>query len=149
VGLFDSSDEHPPAKARRYVITGIVFVLLITGFCVYLLRYHTEKTTVRHFMDTVVAGNMQEAYKLWKPAPSYSLKDFEDDWGPQSFNGAIKSYRIKDAQRLPSASGVIIVLDVSPYAPFPPKSDELKSSKTTEIRIWVQFKDESLGFPPF
>jgi hypothetical protein len=149
VGIFDSSDEHPPARVRRYVITGIVFVALVIGFAFYLLRYHQEKETVRHFMDDVVAGKMDEAYKLWKPAPSYSFKDFQDDWGPQSFNGAIRSYRIKDAQRLPSASGVIILLEVSPYQPFPPKSDELKSSKTTEVRIWVQFKDQSLGFPPF
>lgn len=149
MGIFDSSDEHPPDKARRYFFTGLAFVLLVAGFCFYLLRYHTEKNTARHFMDDVVAGNMQEAYQLWHPAPSYSFKDFQDDWGPQGFNGAIKSYRIKDAQRLPSASGVIIVMDVSPYAPFPSKSDVAESAKTTEVRIWVQFKDQSLGFPPF
>jgi hypothetical protein len=149
VGLFDNSDEHPPAKARRYVVTAIAFVVLVGLFCAYLLRYHKEVETVRHFMDTVVAGNMDEAYRLWKPAPSYSLKDFQDDWGPQSFNGPIKSYRIKDKQRLPSASGVIVMLEVSPYSPFPPKSDEVKSAKTTEVRLWVQFKDQSLSFPPF
>jgi hypothetical protein len=149
VGLFDNSDEHPPAKALRYVITAIAFVLLVGGFCLYLLRYHTEKNTVRHFMDTLIAGNAEEAYKLWKPAPSYSLKDFEDDWGPQAYSGGIKSYQIKDAQRLPSASGVIVTLDVSPYSPFPPKTDELKSAKSTELKLWVQFKDESIGFAPF
>ena len=149
MGIFDNSDEHPPAKAMRYVITGLVFVALVVGFCFYLLRYHTEKVTVRHFMDTLIAGNIEEAYKLWKPAPSYSLKDFQDDWGPQAYNGGIKSYEIKDAQRLPSASGVIVTLEVSPYSPFPPKTDELKSAKNTEVKLWVQFKDESIGFAPF
>jgi hypothetical protein len=149
VGLLDNSDEHPPAKAMRYFITGLAFVLLVVGFCFYLLRYHTEKNSVRHFMDALIVGNYQEAYRLSKPAPSYSFKDFQDDWGPQAYNGGIKSFQIKDASRLPSASGVVITLDVSPYSPFPPKTDELKSAKNTEVKLWVQFKDESIGFAPF
>jgi hypothetical protein len=150
VGLFDNSDEHPPAKAMRYVITGIAFVLLVAGFCYfYLLRYHTEKNTVRHFMNALIAGNTQEAYQVSKPAASYSFKDFEDDWGPQAYNGGIKSFRIEDATRLESGAGVAVTVEVSPYAPFPPKSDELKSAKTTEVKLWVQFKDESIGLAPF
>jgi hypothetical protein len=149
VGLFDTSDEHPPAKAMRYFITGLVFVLLVVGFCFYLLRYHTEKDSVRHFMNALISGDTQKAYQLSKPAPSYSFKDFQDDWGPQAYSGGIKSYEIKDAQRLPSGSGVIVTLEVSPYAPFPPKTDELKSAKNTEVKLWVEFKDESIGFAPF
>jgi hypothetical protein len=149
VGLFDTSDEHPPAKAMRYFITGLVFVLLVVGFCFYLLRYHTEKDSVRNFMNALISGDTQKAYQLSKPAPSYSFKDFQDDWGPQAYSGGIKSYEIKDAQRLPSGSGVIVTLEVSPYAPFPPKTDELKSAKNTEVKLWVEFKDESIGFAPF
>ncbi len=133
----------------RYVITAIVFILLVAGFCLYLLRYHTEKNSVRNFMNALIAGDTQKAYQLSKPAPSYSFKDFQDDWGPQAYSGGIKSFEIKDATRLPSASGVVVTLEVSPYAPFPPKSDELKSAKNTEVKLWVQFKDESIGFAPF
>ena len=133
----------------RYVITVIAFILLVGGFCLYLLRYHTEKDTVRNFMNALIAGDTQKAYQLSKPAPSYSFKDFQDDWGPQAYNGGIKSFQIKDAQRLPSASGAIITLEVSPYSPFPPKTDELKSAKTQEVKLWVQFKDESISFAPF
>jgi hypothetical protein len=149
VGLFDTSAEHPPAKALRYIITVIAFILLVGGFCLYLLRYHTEKNSVRNFMNALIAGDTQKAYQLSKPAPSYSFKDFQDDWGPQAYNGGIKSFQIKDATRLPSASGVVVTLEVSPYSPFPPKSDELKSAKSTEVKLWVQFKDESIGFAHF
>jgi hypothetical protein len=149
VGIFDSSDEHPPAKVRRYVITGIAFVALIVILAAYLFRFHQEEATVRHFLDTVVAGNMEEAYKLWKPAPSYSFKDFQDDWGPQSLNGGIKSYRIGKGERMPSASGVVFRVELSPFQPFPSENDVVKSNKTNEVRLWVQFKDQSIGFSPF
>jgi hypothetical protein len=46
------------------------------------------------------------------------------------------------------ASGVVATIEVSPYAPFPDDHDAAKQSKTKEVRIWVQFKDQSLGFPP-
>jgi hypothetical protein len=148
VGIFDSSDEHPPDKVRRYIITTIAFVALVAGAMWYLLRFHTEKHTVHHFLDTVVAGNLEGAYKIWKPAPSYSFKDFTDDWGPQGYYGPIKSYHIEDMEHLSNASGVVVVVEVSPYQPFPDDQDALKQGKTKEVRLWVEFKDQSLGFPP-
>jgi hypothetical protein len=148
VGIFDSTDEHPPAKVRRYIITTIAFVALVAGAMWYLLRFHTEKHTVHHFLDTVVAGNLEEAYKIWEPSPSYSFKDFTDDWGPQGYYGPIKSYHIEDTEHLSNASGVVVVVEVSPYQPFPDDHDALKQGKTKEVRLWVEFKDQSLGFPP-
>jgi hypothetical protein len=153
VGLFDSTEEHPPAKMRRYIITGAVFIAIIVGYCAYLLRFHTEEKTVRHFMDTVVAGNMDEAYRIWKPTATYSFKDFMEDWGPNGYYGPIKSYHLEHLERLPNAagaapSGVVATIEVSPYSPFPEDHDAAKQSKTKEARIWVEFKDQSLGFPP-
>ena len=68
MGLFDSTEEHPPAKVRRYVITGLAFVLLVVLGCWYLLRYHAEKNAVRQFLNTVAAGKMDDAYRIWKPS---------------------------------------------------------------------------------
>ena len=47
-----------------------------------------------------------------------------------------------------SASGVIVTVAVSPFAPFPANNDDAKQNKTKEVRLWVQFKDQSLGFAP-
>ncbi len=149
MGLFDSTEEHPPSKVLRYIITGVVFVGLIAGFIAYQLRFHTEEGTLRHFMDAVVAGKMDEAYRIWKPSETYSFKDFLEDWGPEGYYGPIKSYRLEHIEKnKPNASGVVATIELSPYQPFPDDHDAAKQSKTKEVRLWVEFKDQSLGFPP-
>jgi hypothetical protein len=149
VGLFDSTEEHPPSKVLRYIITGLVFVGLIAGFIAYQLRFHTEERTLRHFMDAVVAGKMDEAYRIWKPSETYSFKDFLEDWGPDGYYGPIKSYHLEHIEKnKPNASGVVATIELSPYQPFPDDHDAAKQSKTKEVRLWVEFKDQSLGFPP-
>ena len=149
MGLFDSTEEHPPSKVLRYIITGVVFVGLIAGFLAYQLRFHTEERTLRHFMDAVVAGKMDEAYRIWKPSETYSFKDFLEDWGPDGYYGPIKSYHLEHIEKnKPNASGVVATIELSPYQPFPDDHDAAKQSKTKEVRLWVEFKDQSLGFPP-
>jgi hypothetical protein len=59
VALFDTAPEHPSDRIRRYVVTTLVFVALMIAASWYLMRFHTEKRTARHFMDTVVAGNLE------------------------------------------------------------------------------------------
>jgi len=44
--------------------------------------------------------------------------------------------------------GIIVVVEVSPYQPFPDDSDVAKSRRTREVRLWVETRDKSLGFPP-
>jgi hypothetical protein len=82
VAIFDTSQEHPPDKVRRYIITTIVFIALVVGFAWYLLRFHTEVRTAKHFLDTVANGNLEQAYNLWSPGPSYSYQDFLMILGP-------------------------------------------------------------------
>ncbi|MGH9684060.1 MAG: hypothetical protein ACRD4S_10685 [Candidatus Acidiferrales bacterium] len=149
MGLFDSTEEEPSSKVRRYVITTLVFIALILGGCWYLLRFHTEKDTIRHFMNDVIAGNMQEAYKIWQPSQSYAFKDFLDDWGPNGYYGPVKSYNIEDTERLKDSTAVVIVVDVSPDQPFPDDRDAVKQNRVKQIKLWVEFKDQSISFPPF
>jgi hypothetical protein len=149
LGLLDSTSEHPPSRIRRYIITTIIFVGLLVGGVWWLLRFHAEKVTVKHFLDTVEAGNMQEAYRIWKPLPSYTFKDFMEDWGPDGYYGPVKSSHFEDAERPKGgSSGVIIVCEVSPFSPFPDANDGVKQARTKEVRIWVEFKDQSMSFPP-
>lgn len=152
MGLFDSTEEHPPAKLRRYIISGLVFAVLVVLFCWWLLRFHAEKNTVRHFMDAVAAGKMEDAYRMWTPLATYSFQDFLEDWGPNSYYGPVRSYRIESAQEIKrgseSPSGVVVTVEVSPYQPFPDSNDAARQSKTKEVRLWVEFRDQSISFPP-
>ena len=31
---------------------------------------------------------------MWSPSESYSLKDFEGDWGPDGYYGPVKSFNV-------------------------------------------------------
>jgi len=151
VGLFETTEEHPPSKVRRYIITGVAFVVVVFLFLWYGmgLRFYKETGTIHHFLNAVIAGNTAEAYKIWKPEPSYSLKDFQDDWGAEGYYGPIHSYRITHVDQQRGASAADITVEVSPYSPFPSENDAAKDAKTKEIKLWVQFKDQSISFPPF
>lgn len=146
MGIFDSSEEHPPSKIRRYIITSLAFVILIAGACWYLLRFHTEKSGVHHFLDAVVAGDFQGAYRIWKPSPTYSYKAFLEDWGADGYYGPVLSYRFENA--IGRGPVVLVVVEVSPYRPFPSKDDFAKQVKTKEVRFWVNVSDESFSIEP-
>jgi len=148
VGLLDGSSEEPRSKLRRYVLTGLVFAFLVALGLRYVFRFYKEKKTVDQFFQAVVAGDMQKAYQIWKPQSSYTLQDFLEDWGPLGYYGPVKSYRIETAQKPKNASGVIVVVEVSPYAPFPDNQNAEKQRLTKEVRIWLERKDQSLSFPP-
>jgi hypothetical protein len=149
VGLFDEVKENPHAKTRRRVILAIVVVVFVAAGLWWVLRYHKERVTILHFMNAIIAGDMQQAYQIWKPSQSYSFKDFQDDWGPTGYYGPIKSFRVVKTDHLRGGSGVEIKVRLSPYQPFPEDDDLAKQNKTKEVTLWVQFNDESISFPPF
>lgn len=151
MALFDSPEEHPHSKIRRYFITvaaGVVILFLIVWYW-FGLRFYKEDATTHHFMNAVVVGNFQDAYKIWKPEASYSFKDFQDDWGENGYYGPVHSYRVTHIGKERNSSAAVITIEVSPYSPFPDEHDIAKQSKTKEIKLWVQFSDESMSFPPF
>ncbi len=151
VGVFDSTAEEPHSKVRRYIITAIALAALVwLGVWYYVLRFHTEKKTVSEFLNALVAGQTEQAYRIWKPAPSYSYNDFLDDWGPGGYYGPVKSFHIEPhAEQPKGGSGIVVVIaEISPYQPFPTDNEPAKQSKTKEFHFWVERKDQSLSFPP-
>jgi hypothetical protein len=147
--LFDApQEEHHASKIRRYIITAVVFLALIFGTTWYFLRYYKEKDTVRHFLNEVAAGNMQQAYQIWKPSASYSFKDFMEDWGPNGYYGPVRSYEIERTTRRKDSTGVDVIVEVSPDKPYPADNDAAEQSKIKEIDLWVQLSDQSMSFPP-
>jgi hypothetical protein len=149
VALFDAVEESRHSKKRRRTILAIVVVVFAAAGLWWVLRYHTERVTILHFMNAIIAGNMQQAYQIWKPSQSYSLKDFQDDWGPNGYYGPIKSFRITKTERLRESSGVEIRIRLSPYQPFPEDNDVAKQNKTKEVTLWVEISNQSISFPPF
>jgi len=156
VGLLDSGPEEPQSKLLRYVISGVALAVLLAIGCWFLFRYTKEKRTVEHFLDAVVAGKMQQAYQIWHPHATYTYGDFVGDWGPLGYYGPVKSYHIESASEPAShggggvdeVSGVVVTVEISPFAPFPDSSDP-KSDQTREVKIWVERSDLSLSYPPF
>jgi len=149
MGLLDSGAEEPKSKALRYVISGVALVLLLGLAMWYFLRYTTEKHTIQRFMSAVARGDTQQAYQIWHPHASFSYKDFLSFWGPNGYYSPIKTFRIESAEVPPKGgSGVVIVVEISAYDPFPKPEETVKSAQNREVQIWVERSDQSLSFPP-
>ena len=130
MGLLDRDSEDPQAKLRRYIVLGLLSVAVLIAAYLYFTRFSTEKKTVETFLDAVARGDTEAAYRLWQPPSSYTYKDFLEDWGPNGYYGPVKTFEIVTAQRRPGASGVVVVVEVSPFSPFPTDTDKEKLRQT-------------------
>ena len=149
VGILDAGPEEPKSKALRYGISGVALVLLLSGAMWYFLRYTSEKHTVEHFMDAVIANDMDKACQIWHTHPGFSCQDFVSFWGPNGYYSPIKSFRMESAEVPPKGgSGVVITVEISAYAPFPKPEETVKFAQNREVQIWVERSDQSLSFPP-
>ena len=113
----------------------------------FTFRYYPEKKVAGEFFDALVAGDTNKAYALWKPTQSYRKDDFIADWGPSGYYGPVKSYNVKDTDHPKGCACVDVSVQVSPYQPFPDKDDFVKQAKTKELKLRVEYKDQSIGFP--
>lgn len=146
--LFQPKPEEPASKTRRYAVSGVAFVILMSfGFWYFFLRYMSEKRAVASFMDAVVAEKFDAAYRIWKPDKSYTFDRFLSDWGKTGYYGPIKSYRIGNVHAASGASGTVVVVATSPETALPADNDP-KSGKTRLVALWVESKDLSLSFAP-
>jgi hypothetical protein len=90
MGLLDAGAEEPKSKALRYVISGVALALFLAGSVWFFARYTTEKHTITHFMDAIVKGDTQQAYRIWHPHAGFSYEDFLSFWGPNGYYSPIK-----------------------------------------------------------
>ncbi len=143
---------NPPAEsankpnAMKYTMIAITLGVIIGGWL--LFRFYPEKRAVNRFFDTLVAGDTNRAYQLWKPSGSYKMGDFMADWGPNGYYGPVKSYEILRASAPKSSNGVIINVAVSPLSPMPGANDPDKSRRTKTISLWVDTDSKALSFSP-
>ncbi|HEV2289027.1 MAG TPA: hypothetical protein VGR81_08755 [Candidatus Acidoferrales bacterium] len=145
--LLDAANYKPPSKTPRYVFLGALAIFAIAFLIWRGVRYDSEEKAVETFLNAVVAGNLQQAYELWKPMPGYSFHDFQQDWGPGGFYGVTKSYRMDGAYGPKNSTSISVRILLSPVAPFP-KDDSDAKFKTHEVEIWVNAQTHALSFPP-
>src|SRR5256885_10673076 len=86
---------EPSNKTRALIFTGAALVIVAAVLVYYSFRFYPEQKAAQHFFDTLVAGDMNGAYLLWKAGPSYRIQDFMADWGPYGYYGPIKSSKVK------------------------------------------------------
>ncbi|HEV2197571.1 MAG TPA: hypothetical protein VGR55_18440 [Candidatus Acidoferrum sp.] len=137
-----------PEKSRAMAFTAAAVTVAVIVVLWFAFRYYPEKRAADRFFTALATGNTDLAYQLWKPAPSYSMKDFLADWGPEGYYGPVKSYEILKTCAPHSSNAVDVSVALSPFSPMPQPGDEEKSRKTKVVSIWVVTSDKSLSFPP-
>ena len=148
MGLLEPPPQ-PSNKARALKLMAGAIALIAVIVLYFTFRFYPEQKAVQHFFDAVVAGDFNTAYKLWKPGPSYQMRDFMADWGPYGYYGPVKSYKIVRLHSPDhSSNSVVAEVAVSPFSPMPAHDDAEKSRRTRVVTIWVNSKDKSLSFPP-
>jgi hypothetical protein len=143
-----SPPPEPSNKSKVWTFTIAALTVTLAIILYFAFRYYPEKKAAEHFLDALVAGNVRQAYSLWKPSESYKIGDFMADWGPEGYYGPVKSYSIVKATSRKGANGVILTIEVSPYSPLPDKNDVEKSRRTKQLNLWVNSGDKSFSFPP-
>ncbi len=139
------ADKPDKSRAMAFTIAALAVVAIVALW--FTFRYYPEKRAAERFLDALVAGDTAKAYTLWKPGPSYSMKDFLADWGPDGYYGPVKSYRILHAKAPTGSNAVAITVEVSPFSPMPDTSDTEKSRRTKVVEVWVVASDKSFSFP--
>lgn len=136
-----------PNKSRAMAFTVAALATLAIVVLYFQFRYFPEKKAAEHFFNALVAGDAAKAYQLWKPSPTYAMKDFLADWGPEGYYGPVKSYHILHAKAPSGSNAIAISVEVSPYSPMPDPSDAEKSRRTKDVEVWVLASDKSFSFP--
>lgn len=141
------ADIEKKSRALAFTVAACVIIAVIAVW--FVLRFYPEKKAAGEFFNAVVAGDMNTAYQLWKPGPSYKMQDFVADWGPTGYYGPVKSYEIMKAKSpAGSTTSVEIRVAISPFSPMPNANDPEKSQKTKVVTVWIDAKDKSFSFPP-
>ena len=91
--LLDATPPKPPPHIWRYIVLGVLIILLSAGFY-FAFRNYPEERAVTRFLTTLEQGKFQEGYQLWQPSPTYSYQDFLRDWGVQGDYGKIRGFEI-------------------------------------------------------
>lgn len=154
--LLDPEPLAPPNPWPLRIGIAVVVLAVVAGVLYFQFRYYGEEKLVRQFMDALVAGDYQEAYRIWNPMPTYSYQAFLEDWGETTAFGRVRSYEIVSVGhttgvilRVPGGggkstrtlrvsgdgTGVIVSVRINGHEP--------------PVRFWVETDPPRLSFPPY
>ena len=139
------ADKPDKSRAMAFTIASLAVLAIVALY--FTFRYYPEKRAAERFLDILIAGDTAKAYQLWKPGPTYTMKDFLADWGPDGYYGPVKSYRILHAKAPSGSNAIAITVEVSPFSPMPDTSDAEKNRRTKVVEVWVVASDKSFSFP--
>jgi hypothetical protein len=130
-------DEQREKIIRRLIVVAIL-VLIAAGVLFFFLKNYRQEQQARKFFQLLEKHDYTAAYALWgcteaKPCRDYPLKNFMEDWGPQSSRAEVNAYRIKKSRSC--GSGVILTVDVG--------------KQQQEEKLWVEKDDLTIGFSPW
>lgn len=156
MSLLEPEPLPPPNPWLKRIAAAVVLLAAVGGLLYWQFRFYPEKKQVVRFMEALRAGDYPAAYKLWKPAPSYSYQDFLEDWGETTSFGRVRTYEIVGVE----SGGAELLLLPGQGGPGPRTVKVSGSSsgvivsvrinnQAEPVRIWVERKDKSLSFPPF
>src|SRR5260370_907014 len=147
MSLLDPPASKPDkSRAMAFTLAALALVAIVALW--FTFRYYPEKKAAERFFEALATGDTAGAYQLWKPSPSYAMKDFLADWGPQGYYGPVKSYKILHAKAPKGSNAIAVSIEVSPFSPMPDISDAEKSRKTKVIDACVLSAHKSFSFPP-
>lgn len=155
MSLLDAQPPPPPNPWPQRLGVAVLLLAAVGALLYWQFRYYPEKKQVERFLDALVAGDYQTAYRLWKPTPSYTYQNFLEDWGETTPRGRIRSYEIVGVEpasaalvAVPGGGGNRRTLQVGGDSSGVVVTVRLNGQDPPE-RIWVEKKDKSLSFPPF
>ena len=131
--MFDQFKPINPKTERlkKRLLVGIPLALILASYLYYEFKNYPEERAVSRFLSALEQHDYQHAYQLWQPSKYYNFEKFEQDWGPNGVEGAIRDFDITSSH----ARGSGVLVDVV-----------LNGQK--EISLWVEKSDKSLSFPP-
>ncbi len=139
---YDAARERRHTIVVRVVVIA-VFVLAAAGaFAAWWFWNWPEEHRVSVFMAAVESGDQAKAYGIWNQDPdwqqhpdrykAYSFDRFEQDWGPASQYGQIRSHRFVLSRSW--GNGVIIGVEIN--------------GGKSPVFLWVDRKTKTLSFSP-
>jgi len=150
--LLEPASAPPSSPWPMRLALGALLVALVGAGLYWQFRFYGEKQAVVRFMEALKAGDYQAAYKLWNPLPTYSYTDFLQDWGETTSFGRVRSYEILSVQT-PGRVEIAVPNKPTIGVARTAESGVIVTVRINEqlepVRIWVERKDKSLGFPPF